>query len=311
MLANKQRGLISPIIILIVIFIISVGAGFVIKDNQNRQSISRPNLISTVTASPSASIAPSATPQAIKLMITKTPTIIKASPTIVSTSTTSPVPNTNSTPANPYDLSAPSGAIEVRITANGGSVVGDQIVRLMTVSGFKVLDGRSSDHQDLIARQGSNQVNFTSMPPGPYKINIQYMGQWQDERSINVESAKQVSVVYVVTGAQFTTTPTPSPAPKASCQVNITSGASGPAPLTTEFHYGWFGFSPGGNIYTVAYQWDFNGDGSWDTTMDAGNGKMSYTYSTPGTYTVKLIIKDSTDFITDTCTNTVTVTPAT
>lgn len=61
---------------------------------------------------------------------------------------------------------------------------------------------------------------------------------------------------------------------------------------------------PDGTI--VLYEWDFDGDGVYDHST-ATPSTVSYTYTTPGTYTVTLRVTDN-DGLTDTATDTKTIT---
>jgi PKD repeat protein len=68
---------------------------------------------------------------------------------------------------------------------------------------------------------------------------------------------------------------------------SATSPTSGPAPLTVSFS-GSSSSDPDGDAIT--YSWDLNGDGSYgDTTTPTA----SYTYTTPGTYSVTLRVTDA------------------
>jgi PKD repeat protein len=54
-------------------------------------------------------------------------------------------------------------------------------------------------------------------------------------------------------------------------------------------------------------QWDFDGNGSWDTDMSQANGTTTHVYSNNGTYTVKLQLKMSDGTTTNICSKSVTV----
>ncbi|RME81749.1 MAG: hypothetical protein D6775_12800 [Caldilineae bacterium] len=44
----------------------------------------------------------------------------------------------------------------------------------------------------------------------------------------------------------------------------------------------------------LSVRWDYDGDGVWDTTwLNPGNGPSWHTYNAPGTYQVKLEVKDT------------------
>jgi len=66
-----------------------------------------------------------------------------------------------------------------------------------------------------------------------------------------------------------------------------TSPTSGPAPLTVSFS-GSGSSDPDGDAIT--YSWDLNGDGNYG---DATTPTASYTYTTPGTYSVRLRVTDA------------------
>jgi PKD repeat protein len=75
------------------------------------------------------------------------------------------------------------------------------------------------------------------------------------------------------------------------------SPASGPIPLTVAFSA-----TPSGSV--VLYEWDFEGDGTYDWSS-ATTGSTSHTYATVGSYTAMLRV---TDGFGSTATNTVTIT---
>jgi glucose/arabinose dehydrogenase len=66
-----------------------------------------------------------------------------------------------------------------------------------------------------------------------------------------------------------------------------TSPTSGPAPLTVSFD-GSGSSDPDGD--TITYSWDLNGDGQYG---DATSATPSHTYTTPGTYAVRLRVTDT------------------
>jgi glucose/arabinose dehydrogenase len=69
--------------------------------------------------------------------------------------------------------------------------------------------------------------------------------------------------------------------------VATASPTSGPTPLTVNFD-GSGSSDPDGD--PITYSWDLNGDGTYgDSTLQ----KPSFTYTTPGTYTVRLMVTDS------------------
>jgi len=93
-------------------------------------------------------------------------------------------------------------------------------------------------------------------------------------------------------------TPTPTPAPdKPKCIASSIPPSSGPAPLTVFLH----GSGQGqGSSNLVGYQWDYEGNGSWDS--DVKLDAIQHTYTTAGQYTPKYRILGTNDQWSDTCT---------
>lgn len=92
---------------------------------------------------------------------------------------------------------------------------------------------------------------------------------------------------------------------KNTCNVNIVYGKLGgtkPDPLMVTLVYS---FSGEGDAYMTGAQWDFNGDGNWDTDMSQSNGTVEHTYSSGGNYNVKLRLQASDGSTTDVCSETV------
>ena len=240
------------------------------------------------------------------------------------TTTSSPTPKTTTTPkftvkptqkltATPtkssssgsscnYNTSAGTGAVKVNIQAQTGILVGDQIVELQAQSGCKVLVNVSTDKDTRIARQGSPSVDFSSVPAGSYSIRAQYKGQWTGYQVISVNSGQLTTATITVSGDTPTNPPTPSPKPKPTCYTPGVNPSSGTAPLSVQLS----GYGMSGAAGTmVAYEWDFTGDGSWDSTGSLN--PPNYTYQTAGIYTVKVRVLASNGEYSDTCQNTVTV----
>jgi hypothetical protein len=231
---------------------------------------------------------------------TKTPT-----PILTSIPTSTPKPTTSeSTPTScNYDLVSSTGAVKVNIQAQSGILVGDQTVELQAQSGCKVLANKSTDKDTRIARQGNPSVNFSSVPPGSFSVRVRYKDLWTNYQNISVNSGQQTTTTITVSGDTPTNTPTPTPKPKPTCYNPIVYPSStGNAPYSVTLQPQGMGGAAG---YMVAYEWDFTGDGSWDATgsLDAQN----YTYSSPGTYTVKMRVLASNGEYSDVCQTTVTV----
>ncbi len=98
-------------------------------------------------------------------------------------------------------------------------------------------------------------------------------------------------------------TPTPTPLPKPLCSApTIYPTNTGAAPFTATFQANAETGSAGG---IVGYEWDFQGDGTWDTpaSLDA----PTYTYQNPGIYTVKMRVLATNGQYSDICQNSITV----
>lgn len=94
--------------------------------------------------------------------------------------------------------------------------------------------------------------------------------------------------------------------PRVICSINA-DVSSGSAPLAVNFIYGasFYGVS---DDYVTDVQWDFNGDGTWDTLYDySSQHPPVYTFSNPGNYTAKMHLKTNKGTETDLCTKSITV----
>ena len=235
------------------------------------------------------------------------------SPTITSTSkpTTKPTQKLTATPTNSsssgsscnYNTSAGTGAVKVNIQASSGTLVGDQTVELQAQSGCKVLVNMSTDKDTRVARQGSPSVDFSSVPAGSYSIRAQYKGQWTGYQAISVNSGQLTTTTITVSGDTPTNPPTPSPKPKPRClSPVIYPSSTGVAPFNALLQPQGYADLAGG---IAGYEWDFIGDGSWDTS--ASPNAQYYTYQPAGTYTVKMRVLATNGEYSDTCQSTVTV----
>lgn len=306
MMPKNSRGF-APIVYLIAIAVVIISALF-IKTFTTKTPIQPPTeSASPSTATPSAQVSssPKPTPSSNNKTKTSNPTSTpKTSPTAPPTSS-----NTPSTDAScNYNLSGPTGAVQVNIKPSSGQVVGDQIVELQAKSGCKVLDGRSSDKQTMIARAGGNgyssqnSVTFSTVPAGSYSVRIQYKGQWTGSSGVDVVATQQKIVEFSVEGATPQPTPTPTPKPKPVCSILILPSTSGTAPFQASVCAG--NNSPSQQIQQEFV--DYTGDGSWDY-QGPQYGCHSYTYQNSGTYTPKVKISNSDGEESDVCQTTVTV----
>lgn len=108
-----------------------------------------------------------------------------------------------------------------------------------------------------------------------------------------------------------TATPTPNPTVTSStssgarCQI-VANPGFGPAPLTVSLTYS---ASNLGESYVTGIQWDYNGDGNWDSDMSLNNGSVTYTYSTVGVFNPRMRLQLSNGQTTDPCSTSIGVQP--
>lgn len=62
-----------------------------------------------------------------------------------------------------------------------------------------------------------------------------------------------------------------------------------------------------GNKYVTGAQWDFNGDGNWDTDMSLSNGSIPHTFPRSGSYNIKMQLRMSDGTMTPVCSKTATI----
>lgn len=252
------------------------------------------DIISNRTSTPLAIHTP--TPKSI--VKTTAPTV---KPTVTAT------PHTNS--SCPYNTTGATGAIKINVHPQSGILIGDQLVELDANSGCNVLLGSSSANYVIRSASSNgysslNTYNISSVPAGPYTIKIQYKGQWAGSNSINVSSSTLTTTdIYVSGDSTPTTDPTspPVPVPTPFCFNPIAYPASGSAPL-----YVIFTQQGGYNGGVARWEWDYLGNGTWSSS---GTNAGTYTYQSPGTYTIKVRNVGLDGKTSDTCQTTVTVTP--
>lgn len=98
-----------------------------------------------------------------------------------------------------------------------------------------------------------------------------------------------------------TATITPSPGPVQGICWITANKTEGSAPLTIQFYYS-ASYEDSDN-WVTAVQWDFEGDGQWDTELafEEINKRPTFEYS-EGEYTVKMRVQLKNGFITEICT---------
>lgn len=294
----------APITVIIVIIGL-IGGGLLISKKvqlpiTNYQT--KPQVSDSPSATDSAKPAQSSIPSSKP---TKTSFVTKApTPTSKPSATVTPSP-TSTIISNPYDLNSATGSVKVLVKPQTGELGFTPQAELSTISGFKVLDGRSTDK---ITQFGPNRTDslrgeiiFSTAPPGPYKVRISYNGSWSDQKDVTVASAKQSTVEFTVAGVA--PTPTSTPRPKPICNVLVMPSSTGTAPFEASVCVG----NQSNPYQAVQKEFaDYDGNGSWDYE---GNqyGCHSYTFQSAGTYTPKAKIIGTSGDESDVCQTSVTI----
>ncbi len=231
---------------------------------------------------------------------TATATPSKKTPTPTPRTTNSPTPTGNVSCS--YDLNSPTGAIQLILQPQTGYITGTPYAELKATAGCKVLDGRSTDTQNLIGSQGNPKVIYSSVPPGSYTARISYGGSWTEYKSVTVSSG-QSSYLYFPISGDHTPTPAPTPTPnKPQCSTPVLIPSGGSAPLSVKLYLG----SGGGPTNDYKYtQWDLTGDGSWDVTVNFGDVYTNIYQK--GSYTIKGRIQNTGGVYSDPCQTSLTV----
>lgn len=299
---NSQSGFLIPPIIVLIGIILTVGVVTVVyKSKLTNQPVPQNAKEASSSANPQQSASPSPT----STKFTPQATSKTATPTPKPTTSPTPTPVTNSAPSNPYDLNNATGSVKVMVKAQNGNLGYTPSAELSTVSGFKVLDGRSTDKITQFGKDRTDELRgeivFSTAPPGPYKVRISYNGQWSDQKDVTVSSAQQSYIEFSVAGVA--PTPTPTPRPKPICSVLVMPSSSGTAPYEASVCVG-----NNSNPYQAVQKEfaDYDGNGSWDY-QGAQYGCHSYTFQSPGTYSPKAKIIGSSGDESDVCQTTVTV----
>ncbi len=97
--------------------------------------------------------------------------------------------------------------------------------------------------------------------------------------------------------------PSQSPAPHVICYVYF-DPTTGQAPVDVKLIYG---ASYSGDDYVTNVQWDWDGDGNWDTDFSTNNQHLSHIYTQPGSYTAKMHLQTKNGLTSDVCSNTITI----
>lgn len=121
-------------------------------------------------------------------------------------------------------------------------------------------------------------------------------------------SVKPTSILptLVPTTAPISEPTSPPVAHNLRCEIGA-SPSSGKAPLTSTLSYVVLDIIS--NSYVIGAQWDFNGDGNWDTSLNTDTGRVNYTFPEAKSYTVYMRAQLNDGRMTGTCSTTIDVQP--
>jgi internalin A len=197
----------------------------------------------------------------------------------------------NHIPSEPTNVSPANGTTGVTLTPvlQSSAFSDPDFGDAHTASQWQIT-ATSGDYSGPVFDSGPDAASLTSVyvPSGvlEYSTTYYWRVRHQDNRRDWSEWSAETSFTAVA-------------APQADFSADKTSAVVGQSIQFTDLS--------SGGVAPLTYQWDFNNDGTWDSTEQS----PSYTYGIAGTYTVVLSITDSA-FNTDTETKTsyVTVAPA-
>lgn len=265
---DKQRGL-APIAILILITLLAV-VGVIAYRSQNTNQ----NNDKTVVESSSPSISPTPLSKAGETnKVTPTPSPkASVSPTPSPTSTTSSQISCEIT-ASPYEGWTP---LTVNLSQNIKSPTG--------ASGLQWdYDGDGKWDTEMLL--GNYSPQYTYQKSGNYNVKLNVKTSQGDTSCTKSITVKPAGV---------------------ECKVNADK-TSGKAPLAVNFTYeASFHGNVGGDTVDAG-QWDYDGNGTWDTPFDSASLRSSYTYSNSGNYTAKLQVRTKNGLTSDVCTGNISV----
>lgn len=265
----NQKGY-TPITVIVVVLLVGGLVGGLLY---NKNKGSNNPLIIPPTPTPSSQVTPTPSPTktSTNKIVTKTPTpTAKTSPTL--TPTPAPLPKVTCT----INTQASSGWSPVWISfsyssSDQGRVAGQEWD----------LDGNGTWESE------NSSTDWTYKDVGNYEAKLRLK---LSDGNYSETCSKTITV---------------NP-PKVTCSIN-TNVTSGSAPLAINFSYG-ASFNGTGDDYVTDVQWDFNGDGTWDTPYDySSQNPPVYTFSAPGNYTAKMHLKTKQGTETDICTKNITV----
>jgi len=103
---------------------------------------------------------------------------------------------------------------------------------------------------------------------------------------------------------QPTLVPTTKPPSQSTAYCKVVTYADEGSNMSVKFVYGLYN---GGSNTMAGAQWDFDGNGSWDTDMSIQNGTKTFNFQSVGTYNARLQLKLSDGSIIGPCSSPVTV----
>lgn len=141
---------------------------------------------------------------------------------------------------------------------------------------------RSSEYSIMNAGQLSSSFNLVSQRIINEKLNL-YAGKYVEDKYANVIPTFSPTPILQISSPNLPV-PTSFNLPDDACSLSVTP-LTGYAPLTVEFK----AEEPKIEGYTFdRYQWDFDGDGIFDTGVSAGN-PISHTYIDSGVYKLRYV----------------------
>lgn len=189
---------------------------------------------------------------------------------------------------------------------------------------FEEAQNKFNDFKKIVRRSRSEKFTIflvvslflffcTAFVAGTYIINNQskkeennvqddQIGE-RDKNNTNTPKAKGQD--NIPSSATPTSTNLPSPTPTSSpniaskCSVNVLADEN--SQMAAKLVYGLYNESGGSNTM-VGAQWDFDGDGSWDTDVSLQNGTITHTFPSQGTYNVRLRLELTDGSFTEPCT---------
>lgn len=202
------------------------------------------------------------------------------------------------------------------------------VVIILITGGVIYNRGQQASDNDNKQQSNSSVVTSPSTTPISFQESISATIT-KTPSKISTPTSKPTSTpVQNLTQAQPTPTPssspTSTPTPSRTCNVVSNTAPTPPqygppkvicevhgslsgcdAPTTANFYYGAASYNSQGYVTNV--QWDFDGDGVWDTPMNLASQNVNHVYNQPDNYTIKMHLQTSDGLTSDICTGSVAV----